>query len=178
MLLRGLSILSFSLALACSGCFLLPSPDDSPPISEPLVTAGSAEETWALEIGQGESSFAPMEDGAHVAKVRGTQGGHHVLVAARLQGPNVRDEIASATTSTSSSYSYVHVEVEVVAGDRLVSRSLSMHSVQALEATNVDLYSLYAYVDADVRGDVTITVKVATEDKSKWAAASHRVVVD
>jgi hypothetical protein len=174
MLSRALAIASVS--VACSGCFLFQNSDDSPPIEEPIVTSGSAEAGWALEVGQGETAFAPLEDGAHVSKVHGFQGGYHVFVAARLEGANVRGELTAKASS--SGYSYANVEVEVASGTRIVSRSNSITGVSPKDETSVDFVSLYAYVDADVRGDVTITVKIATDDRTKWASASRHVFID
>jgi hypothetical protein len=179
MLSRVLTILSLAVAFACSGCFLFPDSDDSPPIAQPLATEGAAEQDWALEVGQGEGTFAPMEDGAHVTKIHGSQGGYHVFVAARLDGPSVREDLMAAKRSASG-YSYAYVEVEVDVGERIVSRSVSMIAATpaATDETSFEFPSLYAYLDADVRGDVTINVKVATEDKTKWASGTRHVFVD
>jgi hypothetical protein len=111
-----------------------------------------------------------------VTKMAGSQGGHHVFVAARLHGPNLRDEMS--TTKLGYTYAPLNVEVEVVAAGRVVSRSVSMHSIDGVEKESVDLVSLFAYVTDDLRGDVTISVKVATEDKTKWATGTRHLVVD
>jgi hypothetical protein len=175
-MLRIVSVLS--LAAACSGCFLFPDSDSPPPIEEPMETAGAAEEGWTFEIGQGETEYAPLEDGAHVTKVHGPQGGYHVHVAARLHVPNVDEELGPTPSTASHAYSAVSVEVEVVAAAAVVSRSVSMSSVRTVEETRVDLPGLYAYVDESVRGEITVNMKVASKDRSKWVSATRQVFVD
>lgn len=133
-----------------------------------METAGEAESEWLLEVGQGEGGFAPLEDGSHVTRVHGPQGGQHVYVAARLEGPHVRDEITK----------YAYVEVEVASPTALVSRSVNMMSVSPKDASTIELASLYAYLDGNVHGDITITVKIASQDKTKWASGSRHVVID
>jgi hypothetical protein len=179
MLLRFVSMLCFIVGF--SGCFLMSKPDSDPPMDDPMVTTGSAEQDWELEVGRGDWAFGPIEDGTHLPKEEGPQGGHHIVAAARLRGANAREELSNG----SPGHSYAFVEVEVVAGGALESRSTSLLAfspsspTQGTEAkTTVDFKDLRAYVDADVRGEVTITVKVASEDKSKWAVGSRHVFVD
>lgn len=174
MLPRLLSLLV--VAAACSGCFLFPDTDYSPPIEQPMATEGAAEEAWSLEVGQGESAYAPLEDGAHVSKVHGVQGGYHVFVAALLAGPSVFETLTPKESS--SKYAFANVEVEVVAGTKLVSRSRSLVAAKEIDEGRVAFTSLYAYVDEGLRGDVTINVKVMSDDETRWAAASRQVFVD
>ena len=177
MLPRIVSLFFLAVTFACSGCFLFPSSDYSPPLEQPMQTEGDAEADWSLVVGQSDAQhFAGMAEGEHLKKVHGTQGGYHVPVSARLEGPTVRRELEAKKSA--SGYTYMNVEVEVVAGSKVVSRSTSMLAATPVEDTSVDFTNLYAYLDADVRGEVTITVKVATDDKTKWASASRHVFVD
>lgn len=174
MLPRFLSTLA--LAATCSGCFLFSKSDYSPPIQEPMTTEGAAAETWSLEVGQGETAYEPIADGAHVSKVHGFQGGYHVFVAALLAGPEVFETLQ--TKDSASKYAFANVEVEVVAGPKLVSRSRSLVAAKEIDEGRVAFTSLYAYVDEGLHGDVTINVKVMSDDETKWAAASRHVFVD
>ena len=114
-----------------------------------METTGQAETDWALEVGQGEAEFVSVEDGTHVMKVHGPQGGTHLYVAARLEGAHLRDEIEK----------YAYVEVEVTSPTALVSRTVNMRDVTSKDESTVELSSLYAYLDENVHGDITVTVK-------------------
>lgn len=58
----------------------------------------AAPKEGTLELGSGESEFAPIEDGAHVDLVRGAQGGYHVWLSMRATGlapKNVRTHVTA-----------------------------------------------------------------------------------
>lgn len=163
--------------MTCSGCFLFSSPDPSaPPVDDPITTTGAAKEEWALEVGTGESSFVPLDDGARIAKVSGLQGGHHVPVTARVSGPNVREALVPDASR------YAKVEIEITVRGAVESRSVFPYGAYGAESTadraRLEFLYLNGYVGEAVRGDAVIEVKVATPDGSQWVEASRRVVID
>jgi hypothetical protein len=166
MLLRLFSIGVVAFASAACG----PS-NQSPPVEAPMETSGAADADWTLEIGYGETAFAPMKDGGHVSSVKGSQGGHHVPVTARLDGPGVRG--MAATTGA-----YPMIEIQVVVDGVLQSRSVDMMRATSATETQADFTYLRGYLNGDVHGDATISMKVKAADGSKWAGAERHVVID
>jgi hypothetical protein len=92
---RALKSLAAAGALACafavSGCGGEAARDDAGPVG---ADAGS----FAMELGQGELSFAPLSDGEALPYEHGPQGGQHVWVAFRMQDLDPARVLVQVTT--------------------------------------------------------------------------------
>jgi hypothetical protein len=69
-------------------------PDQAPSGEDAGADAGMAE----LEIGSGETAFAPLEKDQALPYVRGSQGGFHVWIAFRVRGLDPQRVLIAVTT--------------------------------------------------------------------------------
>lgn len=82
--------------LAACGGDARPSPPSKPP--PPAPDAGSPELEPELEIGHGETMFAPLEKDQALPYVRGSQGGFHVWISFRVRGLDPQRVLIAVTT--------------------------------------------------------------------------------
>jgi len=120
---------------------------------------GRSRPDWKVEVGGGETAFAPLDEDAHVGVERGPQGGSHVWVSLEVQGVTLE---------------YVQVEIEVRdANSAVVSRAISSATVQ-----KDVILGQRAYVSNDFHGEALIRVKIANPGGTLWATDERHVIVD
>ena len=160
---RFLLVLAFAAATtACDTTDLLYGTGGSAPVLPPEPVGTPA--AWTVEVGTGETGYAPLGDGDLVAKQRGPQGGYHVWVALRVGG-----KLPSG----------VDVELTVTSNGAIVSRAISESSPapEPAPSTFSTIFGLRAFVEADTTGALVIVAKVIDPGNKAYAVGSRTVVV-
>jgi hypothetical protein len=154
---------ALAFAFMLSGCTLttlLYGDDDTAPVAPPVTTNG-VQADWKINIGTGESSFAPLNDNDAVGKVQGVQGGYHVWVSLLIDGATPED---------------VEVQIEVTSGGTLVSRAASNVTPRPdAPSTTRSILGERAFVNADTEGGILVRVLIV--GNGAWASAERPLVV-
>lgn len=64
----------------------------------PPVAVPNTPPTIAVDLGTGEATFEPLEDGSSVTPVYGPQGGSHIWTSVRVRDPGVTDAYVNLST--------------------------------------------------------------------------------
>jgi hypothetical protein len=166
---RAAGVLAAAWLAACDGG----SQPSSPPAPPASADAGAAE----LEIGRGETVFAPIEADQALPYVRGSQGGFHVWVSFRMRGLDPERVLIAVTTKVEG-----HDDLELerrgrqnfIALDEDDAGAAATYEytgwpAQILDAPKhvgerVDIHVHLQDVDARiVNGDTTVVIGPATE---------------
>jgi hypothetical protein len=157
------------LATACAatgGCDALAltyGESNAAPVTPPATTGTATD--WKVDVGTGESEFAPLADGDTVAKQHGPQGGYHVWISLRIDG-KVPDP--------------VEVELTATQGDAIVSRATSIVSPRPEQApsTAVTIPGLRAFVDVATTGNLLVVAKVIDPQTHAFAQGQRAMVLE